>query len=92
MTRSGTAVGVLGWLAVLAAAAAVSAQPPRPVARVGILNSGTAQDARVAYFVDELRKLGYAEGQTSASSSAEPKGARSAFRRWLPSWRRATST
>ena len=40
-------------------AAGVSAQPPRPVPRVGILNSGAAQDARVDYFRDELRKLGY---------------------------------
>ena len=43
--------------------ATVSAQSPRPVARVGILNSGTAQDARVDYLRDELRKLGYVEGQ-----------------------------
>jgi ABC-type uncharacterized transport system substrate-binding protein len=43
--------------------AMVSAQLPRPVARVGILNSGAAQDARVDYLRDELRDLGYIEGQ-----------------------------
>jgi ABC-type uncharacterized transport system substrate-binding protein len=63
VTRMGPAVGLLGCLAVLVVPGGGSAQPPRPLARVGILNSGAAQDARVDYFRDELRKLGYAEGQ-----------------------------
>ncbi len=57
------AVSLLGWLAVLMVPAAVSAQPPRQVARVGILKSGAAKDARVDYFRDGLRELGYIEGQ-----------------------------
>jgi putative ABC transport system substrate-binding protein len=61
--RIWSAVGLLGWLAVLLVPAPVSAQPPRLVARVGILNSGAAQDARVDYLRYELRDLGYIEGQ-----------------------------
>jgi putative ABC transport system substrate-binding protein len=36
------------------------------VPRVGILNSDTAQDARVNEFRDGLRELGYVEGQNLA--------------------------
>ena len=55
---------LLGWLAVLLIPTGVSAQPPQPVARVGILSSGGAQDVRVDYLRDELHKLGYVEGQS----------------------------
>ena len=41
----------------------ISAQPFRRIARVGILNAGTAQDVRVDEFRDGLRELGYVEGQ-----------------------------
>ena len=63
MKRSWTAAGLLGCLAVLLTAAVVTAQPPRHTARVGILNAGAAQDARADYLRDELRELGYIEGQ-----------------------------
>jgi len=60
------AAGLLVWLAVLMVATAVSAQPPRRIARVGILNYAAAQDARVNEFRDGLRELGYVEGQNLA--------------------------
>ena len=59
------AIGLLGWLAVLMVATAVSAQPLR-IARVGILNYAAAQDARVNDFREGLRELGYVEGQNLA--------------------------
>ena len=66
MKRICIAIGLLGWLAVLMVATAVSAQPPRRIARVGILNYAAAQDARVTEFRDGLRELGYVEGQNLA--------------------------
>jgi putative ABC transport system substrate-binding protein len=56
----------LGWLAVVILATAVSAQPARRIARVGILNYAAAQDARVNEFGDGLHELGYVEGQNLA--------------------------
>ncbi len=55
---------VLTWTAtlILAVASHGWAQGAR-VPRVGILNSGAATDARVGFFRDELRKLGYVEGR-----------------------------
>jgi len=51
-------------LTLLAAPLAVEAQyRAGKVPRVGILNSDTAQDARVGEFRDGLRELGYVEGQ-----------------------------
>jgi len=52
-----------GGLLAAPLAAEVSAQPLRRIARVGILNAGTAQDVRVDEFRDGLRELGYVEGQ-----------------------------
>ena len=63
MKRIGIAGGLLSWLVVLTVATGVSAQPPRRTVRVGILNAGAAQDARVEEFRDGLRELGYVEGQ-----------------------------
>jgi putative ABC transport system substrate-binding protein len=63
MDRRTFVAGTGAALLTAALAAGVSAQPPRAVPRVGILNSGAAQDARVDYFRNELRKLGYGEGQ-----------------------------
>jgi putative tryptophan/tyrosine transport system substrate-binding protein len=60
------AAGLLVWLAMLMVATAVSAQPPRRIARVGILNYAAAQDVRVNEFRDGLRELGYVEGQNLA--------------------------
>jgi hypothetical protein len=60
------AVGLLGLLVVLMVATEVSAQAPRRIARVGILNYAAAQDARVSEFRDGLRELGYVEGQNLA--------------------------
>jgi putative ABC transport system substrate-binding protein len=58
-----TFLGGLG-LSVLTAPLAAEAQyRAGKVPRVGILNSDTAQDARVDEFRDGLRKLGYVEGQ-----------------------------
>jgi putative ABC transport system substrate-binding protein len=53
---------ILGLLAA-PLVAEVSAQPLRRIARVGILNAGTAQDVRVDELRDGLRELGYVEGQ-----------------------------
>ena len=61
-----TGVSLLGWIASLMIPAAISAQPPRQVVHVGILNSGAAKDARVDEFRDGLRELGYVEGQNLA--------------------------
>ena len=63
MKRIGIAGGLLSWLVVFMVATGVSAQPPRRTVRVGILNAGAAQDARVEAFRDGLRELGYVEGQ-----------------------------
>jgi putative ABC transport system substrate-binding protein len=50
-------------VSLLLAPLAVGAQSAGKVPRVGILNSDTAQDARVDEFRDGLRTLGYVEGQ-----------------------------
>ena len=54
---------VLAVSLVLAPLAAEAQYRAGKVPRVGILNSDTAQDARVDEFRDGLRKLGYVEGQ-----------------------------
>ena len=66
MKRFCIPAGLLVWLAVLMVATAGSAQSPRRIARVGILNYAAAQDARVNEFRDGLRELGYVEGQNLA--------------------------
>ncbi len=67
----------LSVLMVIVIATGAPAQPSRGIARVGILNSGTAQDARVKTFRDGLRELGYVEGQNLVTRTVGPTGARS---------------
>jgi putative tryptophan/tyrosine transport system substrate-binding protein len=65
-TRVGVLVALLS-LSVLAVPFVGEAQyKAGKVPRIGILNSDTAQDARVSEFRDELRELGYVEGQNLA--------------------------
>ena len=66
MLRRSIALGVVVTLAALVVPVAACAQPPRRIARVGVLSAGSAPDARVDEFRHGLRELGYIEGQNAA--------------------------
>jgi len=58
--------GALCSLALLAAPLAAEAQPTGPMARVGVLttNPESVDDSRITAFREEMKRLGYVEGQS----------------------------
>lgn len=55
--------GLLSWLVAIVVSTSISAEPPRRISRVGILNAGAAHDARVEALREGLRDLGYVDGR-----------------------------